>query len=420
MTQIIELTKGLDLKNKYFFIGTFKNGEHIRSNYISATKLLKDGIGGIDENYDYYISVNTFRFKGKRDIQRAEDYVVSKNFVYIDLDFPTQEESLNFFYNELYKLPLEPNFVTLSGRGIWLFYRINDSNNISKTKWSKLQRGVYDKIKARYKVADPKVNDISRYTRLVGSTNSKSGNISQIKVLNDYNYSSNEIATSYGIDLVQRQLKITTKPKVIKLVAKHEKYRNNFSLNNARLGDLKHLIHLRSASIEGHRNTLLHIASTCMYNLDNSLSEEELYNKLEELNNSFLEPLKSSELRAMTRSVIAKKYKYTNAKIIEKLDITEEEQRQLQTIISKEEADNRQRERSRLYRENKRRANGIMTIEERREKEQLKLMTDIQAIKKALDIGVSLSANKRLSEITRLDIERIKYIKKKYKDSLQN
>lgn len=420
MVQIKELTRGMDLKNKHFFIGTFKNGEHIRSNYISAEKLLKDGIGGIDENYDYYISVNTFRFKGKRDIQRSEDYIVSKNFVYIDLDFKTQEESLNFFYNELYKLPLEPNFVTLSGRGIWLFYRIADSNNISKKKWRELQRGVFNKIKAKYQVADSKVVDLARYTRLVGSTNSKSGNISQIKILNDYNYTSNAIATSYSIDLVQRQLKITSKPKVIKLVAKHEKYRNNFSLNNARLGDLKHLIHLRSASIEGHRNTLLHIASTCMYNLDNSLSEEELYNKLEELNNSFLEPIKSSELRAMTRSVIAKKYKYTNAKIIEKLDITEEEQRQLQTIISKEEADNRQRERSRLYRENKRRANGIMTIEERREKEQLKLMTDIQAIKKALDIGVSLSANKRLSEITRLDIRRIKYIKTKYKDSLQN
>ena len=89
MVQIKELTKGLDLKNKYFFIGTFKHGKHIRSNYINAEKLLKSGFDGIDENYDYYISVNTFRFKGKRDIQRSEDYIVSKNFVYIDLDFKT-------------------------------------------------------------------------------------------------------------------------------------------------------------------------------------------------------------------------------------------------------------------------------------------------------------------------------------------
>ena len=420
MVQIKELTKGMDLKNKHFFIGTFKDGKHIRSNYINAEKLLKSGFDGIDENYDYYISVNTFRFKGKRDIQRAEDYIVSKNFVYIDLDFKTHEESLNFFYNELYKLPLEPNFVTLSGRGIWLFYRISDSNNISKKKWKELQRGVFNKIKAKYQVADSKVVDLARYTRLVGSTNNKSGNISQIKVLNDYNYTSNAIATSYSIDLVQRQLKITTKPKVIKLVAKHEKYRNNFSLNNARLGDLKHLIHLRSAFIEGHRNTLLHIASTCIYNLDNSLSEEELYNKLEELNNSFLEPIKSSELRAITRSVIAKKYKYTNAKIIEKLDITEEEQRQLQTIISKEEAHTRKKKRDREYQTNKRRANNIMTIEDRRNEEQLKFMQDIQTIKKALESGISLSANKRLSIYTGLDINRIKNIKKKYKDLLQN
>ena len=123
---------------------------------------------------------------------------------------------------------------------------------------------------------------------------------------------------------------------------------------------------------------------------------------------------------ATTRSVIAKKYKYTNAQIIEKLDITEEEQRQLQTIISKNEADNRQRERSRLYQENKRRANNIMTIEDRRNEEQLKFMQDIQTIKKALESGISLSANKRLSIYTGLDINRIKNIKKKYKDLLQN
>lgn len=418
MTQIRELTKGLDLKNKYFFIGTFKNGEHIRSNYISAVKLLKEGIE-LDNNYDYYISINTFRFKGKRDIQRQDDYVVSKNFIFIDLDFKSQEQSLEFFYDELYKLPIEPNFVTLSGRGIWLFYRIDDSNNISKSKWEKLQRSIYNKIKAKYPEADPKVNNLSRYTRLVGSTNSKSGEISQIKILNNSNYSSRTLAASFGIDVEQRQLKITTTPKVIKLVAKHEKYRNNYSLNNARLGDLKHLIHLRGTNIEGHRNTLLHIASTCMYNLDNSLSEEEIYNKLEELNNSFLEPLKSSELRATSRSVIAKKYKYTNAKIIEKLEITLEEQQQLQTIISKEESDNRQRERSRIYQENKRRTNNIMTIEERREKEQEKLMEDIRAIKKALSNGVPLSSNKKISAYTGLDINRLKNIKLKYKHLLK-
>ena len=418
MTQIRELTKGLDLKNKYFFIGIFKDGVHIRSNYISAVKLLKEGIE-LDNNYDYYISINTFRFKGKRDIQRQDDYVVSKNFIFIDLDFKSQEQSLEFFYDELYKLPLEPNFVTLSGRGIWLFYRIEDSNNISKSKWEKLQRSIYNKIKAKYPEADPKVNNLSRYTRLVGSTNSKSGEISQIKILNNYNYSSRTLAASFGIDVEQRQLKITTTPRVIKLVAKHEKYRNNYSLNNARLGDLKHLIHLRGTNIEGYRNTLLHIASTFYYNLDDSLSEDDIYIKLEELNNSFIEPLKESELRATSRSVIAKKYKYTNAKIIEKLEITLEEQQQLQTIISKEESDNRQRERSRIYQENKRRTNNIMTIEERREKEQEKLMEDIRAIKKALSNGVPLSSNKKISAYTGLDITRLKNIKLKYKHLLK-
>lgn len=418
MTQIRELTKGLDLKNKYFFIGTFKHGKHIRSNYISATKLLKEGIE-FDNSYDYYISINTFRFKGKRDIQRSDDYVVSKNFIFIDLDFKSKEESLEFFYYDLYKLPVEPNFVTFSGRGLWLFYRIDDSNNISKSKWEKLQRSIYNKIKSKYQVADSKVNDLARYTRLVGSTNNKSQEVAQIKILNNSSYTSRTLATSFGIDAEQRQLKITTKPKVIKLVAKYEKYRNNYSLNNTRLGDLKHLIHLRKANIEGYRNTLLHIASTCIYNLDNNLSEEDIYIKLEELNNSFIEPLRESELRATARSVIAKKYKYTNAKIIEKLEITLEEQQQLQTIISKEECHARKKKRDREYQENKRRTDNIMTIEERRDKEKEKLMVDIQAIKKALSDGVPFSSNKKISAYTGLDISRLKNIKVKYKHLLQ-
>ena len=46
-------------------------------------------------------------------------------------------------------------------------------------------------------------------------------------------------------------------------------------------------------------------------------------------------------------------------------------------------------------------------------------MQYIQTIKKALGIGVPLSANKRISEYTGLDTRRIKYIKSKYNHLLQ-
>lgn len=407
----------MDLRNKYFFIGTLDSKENFSQYFISASKLLKEGLK-VNDNLDNYISINTFRFI-EGEIRRDSESVVSKNFLFIDIDFKDPLTSFDFMIDDLYSLPLEPNFVIFSGRGLWLFYRISDSNEISRNKWSKLQRGVINALKSKYEEVDNKTVDLSRIVRLVGSNNRKTNQKAQMKILNDNSYSSSYIAEAFNINLEPKRV-TSSKTKVIKLFSKHEKYRTNYTLNHARIGDLIHLIQMRGSYMKGYRNELLHIASTFYYNLDQSQDEEDIFSKLESLNERLIEPVPDAELMATCRCVVSKKYKYTNAKIIEKLDITEEEQRQLQTIISKNEAHTRKKKRDREYQTNKRRANNIMTIEERREKEQLKLMTDIQAIKKALDIGVSLSANKRLSEITRLDIRRIKYIKTKYKDSLQN
>lgn len=416
MTQIRELTKGLDLRNKYFFVGTLDSQKNFRQYFISANKILNEGLK-VNDTLDNYISINTFRFI-QGEIRRDSDFVVSKNFVFVDIDFKDPLQSFDFVMDDLYNLPLEPNFVIFSGRGLWLFYRISDSNDISKYKWRKLQAGVVNSLKAEYEEVDIKTTDFSRYSRLVGSTNSKTGQTSQIKVLNDYRYSCSDIAQAFNIDLEPKKI-TTSKTKVINLFSKHKKYRTNYTLNNTRLGDLKHLIHLRGTSIEGHRNELIHIASTCYFNLDNNLNEEDIYNKLSELNENFISPISDAELWATSRCVVNKRYKYTNAKIIEKLEITLEEQQQLQTIISKEECHARKKKRDREYQENKRRTNNIMTIEERRNEEQLKLMEDIEAIKKALGTAIPLSANKRISAYTGLDIRRIKYIKSEYKHLLQ-
>ena len=93
------------------------------------------------------------------------------------------------------------------------------------------------------------------------------------------------------------------------------------------------------------------------YNVYHDDEDEALYNALE-LNKKFTEPLNEIELIEDTESASRYykdlKYKYSNAKLIKLLDITEEEQKQLKTIISTKE---------------KYRRNNLRRYRERRDKE---------------------------------------------------
>ena len=83
------------------------------------------------------------------------------------------------------------------------------------------------------------------------------------------------------------------------------------------------------------------------YRLINEITVEELIDITKEFNKSFREPYKIRELISVCRSVNrtvkhfqedeSKGYKFTNKYIIEALDISEQEQRKLLTIISTDE-----------------------------------------------------------------------------------
>ena len=90
------------------------------------------------------------------------------------------------------------------------------------------------------------------------------------------------------------------------------------------------------------------------YRLINEITVEELINITKEFNKSFREPYKIRELISVCRSVNrtvkhfqedeSKGYKFTNKYIIESLDISEQEQRKLLTIISTDEKYRRKNE----------------------------------------------------------------------------
>ena len=111
----------------------------------------------------------------------------------------------------------------------------------------------------------------------------------------------------------------------------------------SRIEDFKKIVSLRKGDIVGYRNTLIMLYSY-HYRLVNEVTVEELIKVTKEFNKSFREPYKIKELTSVCRSVNrtvkhfqqdnTKGYKFTNKYIINALDLQEQEQEQLLTIIS--------------------------------------------------------------------------------------
>lgn len=113
----------------------------------------------------------------------------------------------------------------------------------------------------------------------------------------------------------------------------------------------------------GYRETTLFLYRY-FCNIYHDNEEDALYNALE-LNKMFTEPLNEDELIKDTESASRYykdiKYKYSNAKLISILDITEEEQKKLSTIISTKE----KYRRNNLRRYNERRDEEGKTLKEK-------------------------------------------------------
>ena len=71
-----------------------------------------------------------------------------------------------------------------------------------------------------------------------------------------------------------------------------------------------------------------------------------------ELNSRFIQPLREREAIKATRSAESSKYNYKNGTIIELLEITQEEQQYMQTIISKRVKYDRSNKKEKLKRRN--------------------------------------------------------------------
>ena len=285
-----------------------------------------------------YITLNTF-YKPCRRLENVKEL----NCLYIDLDYyktgKVRSQILmdlekNYFNK---KIPI-PNYVLDSGRGLYLIWRINKVPSQALPLWKAVQDYFYNQLKSLG--ADRQALDSTRILRVPNSINSKSNTVVSIIEQYDYVYDLREIQNNFLPTLKPKEKK-KGRPSKINFI-----YRER-SLYYARIQDIIKLCELREYDLKGHREVILFLYRYYLCSFTEDLTKA--LNDVLELNNMFTQPLKENEVIKATRSAEKcyldriKEYKYKNDTLIELLEISEEEQTYMTTIISKAEYKRRKR-----------------------------------------------------------------------------
>ena len=291
-----------------------------------------------------YITLNTF-YKPCRRLECIKEL----NFVYIDLDYyktkyTKEQVIMNLESNYFNKIIPATNYIIDSGRGLALLWNINKVTSKALPLWKAIQEYLYHQLKEFG--ADRQALDATRVLRVPGSINSKSKTVVSIIDEYDYIYDLREIQKEFLPELKPKE-KRKGRPKKINYV-----YRER-SLYYARIHDITKLCELREYDLRGHREIILFLYRyyLCSFTEDTKKALEDVL----ELNSMFISPLKENEVIRATRSAEKcyldknKEYKYKNETLIDLLEITEYEETQMSTIISKGEY----KRRDRVYQKNK-------------------------------------------------------------------
>ena len=291
-----------------------------------------------------YITLNTF-YKPCRRLECIKEL----NCVYIDLDYYKTKYTkdqiiMNLEGNYFNKIIPATNYIIDSGRGLALIWLINKVPSKALPLWKAVQEYLYKQLKEFG--ADRQALDATRILRVPGSINSKSKTVVSIIDEYDYIYDLREIQKEFLPELKPTEKK-KGRPKKINYI-----YRER-SLYYARIQDITKLCELREYDLRGHREIILFLYRyyLCSFTEDTKKALEDVL----ELNSMFISPLKENEVIRATRSAEKcyldknKEYKYKNETLIELLEITEYEETQMSTIISKNEYKRRDRD----YQKNK-------------------------------------------------------------------
>ena len=322
-----------------------KNGKGFRQYHYQASELAQHLSEWTGE--DVYFSQNTF-FKPQRRI----DSIRQLRSLYVDLDVynvgMTPEYALGKLeYDYFGREVPDPNLVIFSGRGLVLVWNIDPVPYQAMPLWKALEGHFIKSLEAIG--ADPKASDPARTLRLSGAVNSKNGVMVKTQFRHDYKYDIHDLKYDYLPEIEKKSQKKGRNTKIVHLF-------NVYTLHLSRARDIAKLVELRNGEMDSCRELVcfLYRYFTCCYTSDPETALEQT----KSLNSEFTHPLSDREVVNATKSAqkawgassdakaneVAKSlgypgagYRLKNSTIIDSLDITDDEQKNLSTIIGSKE-----------------------------------------------------------------------------------
>lgn len=327
----------------------------------------KDLLGEEFNVENVYISLNTFY-----STYRRVEYLKELNAHFIDLDtyktkFTKEQILMNLEENYFNKSIPRPNLIMDSGRGLYLIWIINSVPSKALPLWKAIEEYLYSNLKTFG--ADRQALDPTRILRVPGSINTKTKTEVTILDKHDYIYDLREIQKEFLPELKPKEKK-KGRPKKINYIFRER------SLYYSRIQDITKLCELREYDLKGHREIILFLYRyyLCSFTEDVKKALQDVL----ELNSMFILPLKENEVIRATKSAEKcylnkyKEYRYKNETLIELLEITEEEEESMTTIISKKEYKRRKNLRNKKAYQEKLKLDGRKSkkevVRERREK----------------------------------------------------
>lgn len=382
--------------NGWITVAKKENGE-FRQYHFQPEQLADELSKWLDE--DVFFSQNTF-YKPERAIQNIRQL----RSLYIDLDFYLfnydSEWVIGKLEHEFFGQTLpEPNIKIFSGQGLVLIWLLDPVPYKALPLWQAVQNHFLSVLAELG--GDPKAADAARIFRIDGSINSKNGVEVHAEYRHEYRYELRQIQYDYLPELNE----IVTKTEKKKPGRKKKAVQlfNTYKLHYARLMDLVQLVEIRNYKVTGYRETIcfLYRYWLCCYTND----PLEALHQTQAFNLQFNNPLPLNEVERATRSAekawearsneeanrIAMQkgypgagYNISNKKLIDWLDITDDEQQLLRTIISP----NEKRRRKRIANMETRREQGVRPREEYIKEQQDKKQDNLRKIEEMLAEGL--------------------------------
>ena len=338
---------------------------------------------------DIYISINSM-LSPLRQLKNLRHL----HAFWVDLDYykktkfkgKTSEEMINILRDKGLFKDIEPSFFIDSGNGMYLFYLIESASMGALPIWQKIQNSFIDKFE-KYG-ADRMSSDAVHVLRLAGTENSKTGKKARFLYNSEKEfkfemkkepikvYEIKEIAKimlpalPYSKEEWQKIKEAKRQTKKVKESKRELALFNLHTLHWARLQDIQTLQRIREGDCTGYRELMcfLYRYYNCLFLKNN---ESALINSLD-FNSQFTDPLDEKEVISATKSaekayekwettfskyILLKEkppisqffrkagcYIYSNKKLIELLNITEDEMTRLSTIISTKEKNRRSKD----------------------------------------------------------------------------